>query len=65
MFKRESIKAVSIYTPPHTHKEVVSEAINRKISVLCEKPLALNVKDGKQLVNLAKEKSYLANWFLF
>ncbi|MEK6646028.1 MAG: Gfo/Idh/MocA family oxidoreductase [Candidatus Firestonebacteria bacterium] len=59
MFKRESIKAVSICTPPHTHKEVVSEAINRKISVLCEKPLALNVKDGKQLVNLAKEKKVI------
>ncbi|MDD5680949.1 MAG: Gfo/Idh/MocA family oxidoreductase [Candidatus Omnitrophica bacterium] len=49
------INAVVIATPAATHYELVSQALNAGKDVLVEKPLALNLKHGRELVDLAKE----------
>lgn len=41
----EPLDGVTVCTPPNTHAEIVSAAIERDIKVLCEKPLAPSVDD--------------------
>ena len=47
MFKAETLDAVYIATPNHTHAELIKAAADRDIRVLCEKPLATNLADLK------------------
>lgn len=51
------IKAVAIATPAITHYEFVKKSILADKDVFVEKPLALNSKDARELVTLAKEKN--------
>lgn len=39
-----------VLTPASTHREIVEAVANARIHVLCEKPLALTVEDGKAMV---------------
>ena len=50
------IKGIVIATPAHTHYEVAKKSIVAGKNVFVEKPLALKVKEGKELVRLAEEK---------
>jgi len=50
------IKAVAIATPAETHTAIVTKALNAGKDVFVEKPLALYVNEGEQLLALAKEK---------
>jgi predicted dehydrogenase len=56
LFKRESIDAISLCTPPNTHEEIALKAFDNGAHVLCEKPLATTVKSGIRMVNAAKSK---------
>lgn len=49
------IAAVSIATPAETHAGLVKEALLRGKDVLVEKPLALSLSDGEELVAFARE----------
>ncbi|NHJ02692.1 MAG: gfo/Idh/MocA family oxidoreductase [Candidatus Heimdallarchaeota archaeon] len=51
------IDLVHIATPPNTHASFASQALQQMKHVLCEKPLALSIEEGNQLVNLAKAKN--------
>lgn len=53
LFESSKIDAVSVCTPPNTHAEIVQEALERNISVLCEKPLAENFEAGKKILDIA------------
>lgn len=55
MLKNESFDAVSICTPTQYHYEVTKFAINKKINVLLEKPIAMEYKHGVSLLSLAKK----------
>ncbi len=46
---------VSINTYPETHAEYVKKSLEAKAHVFVEKPIATNVKDSKELVQLAKD----------
>ncbi|OHB56772.1 MAG: hypothetical protein A2Y12_20560 [Planctomycetes bacterium GWF2_42_9] len=46
--------AVVISTPPNVRYAMIKECINRRIAILCEKPLALNFAEAKKIVALAK-----------
>jgi predicted dehydrogenase len=51
------IEAVAIATPPHTHFDLVSRALNAGKHVLVEKPLARTGDEAAGLVALAEERN--------
>ncbi|HHN65010.1 MAG TPA: oxidoreductase, partial [Nitrospirae bacterium] len=51
------IKAIIISTPAATHYEIAKKALLSKKDVLVEKPLALTVKEGEELINIAEKES--------
>jgi UDP-2-acetamido-3-amino-2,3-dideoxy-glucuronate N-acetyltransferase len=55
--KNPKVKAVAISTPAATHHSLVKEAFLADKDVFFEKPIALNYKEGEELVSLANEKN--------
>lgn len=55
LIKKMSLDAVSITVPTKLHHQVALAFINSGISVLVEKPLAENVKQARDIANLAKQ----------
>lgn len=58
--ERENPDMVIITTPMHLHFEEVMCALRKGISVYCEKPLAVNTTQCRQISKLAKEMGCLA-----
>jgi predicted dehydrogenase len=56
LLKNQEIDAISICTPPNTHAEIALKALSNDIHVLCEKPMATNVDEGKAMFDAAKNK---------
>jgi predicted dehydrogenase len=56
LFKRNTIDAISLCTPPNTHEEIALKAFDNGAHVLCEKPLAATVESGVRMVNAARSK---------
>ncbi|MEO0129205.1 MAG: Gfo/Idh/MocA family oxidoreductase [candidate division WOR-3 bacterium] len=55
IFANSEISAVAIATPACTHYELVKKALSNNKNVFVEKPLALTVEQGLDLVELAKK----------
>jgi predicted dehydrogenase len=53
---RDDIYLVHIATPPTTHAELVTRVLEAGKHVLCEKPLATELKDAKAMIALAEKK---------
>jgi predicted dehydrogenase len=53
ILKREDIHAAVIATPNVTHAPIALEAIRHGKHVLCEKPLAMNYQEAKQMADAA------------
>jgi UDP-2-acetamido-3-amino-2,3-dideoxy-glucuronate N-acetyltransferase len=51
-----SIKAIVVSTPAVLHYKMVKEALSYGKDVFVEKPLSLNVHEGKELVKIAESK---------
>jgi predicted dehydrogenase len=51
----ENIHAVIVATPPHTHKQIVLDALQAGKHVWCEPPLALNLEDAKAIAKAATQ----------
>lgn len=49
------IEAVVVATPPHTHREVATLALERGLTVLCEKPIAHDLADASAMIAAARE----------
>jgi UDP-2-acetamido-3-amino-2,3-dideoxy-glucuronate N-acetyltransferase len=56
LFQRSDIDAVAIATPAATHYTLVKQALQHAKDVFVEKPLALSVSQGIELVRLAQER---------
>lgn len=56
LFASGLIDAVSVATPNFAHHPLTMSALNAGLHVLCEKPLALDAKLAKQMVDTAKKK---------
>lgn len=54
-FKDEEIDVVYIGTPHPFHKDQAIQAIENGKHVLCEKPFTVNLKDSKELIEVAKK----------
>lgn len=55
VLRDESIRAVAIATPAESHAGAVREALLAGKDVFVEKPLCLSVREGAELVDLAKK----------
>ena len=56
LFSSEQVDAVYIATPPHTHFDLVMEALKHHKHVICEKPFMLNHKQAEIAYAYAKEQ---------
>ena len=64
LLRSEELDAVSICTPPPSHREITERAAARGLHVLCEKPLAMSVEEGHAMVAAAKHANvYLLTAF--
>ncbi len=56
------IKAIAISTPAVTHYELVKKALVAGKDVFVEKPISLTVKEGEELVKIAKRERIGFSW---
>ncbi|HEX5167467.1 MAG TPA: Gfo/Idh/MocA family oxidoreductase [Thermomicrobiales bacterium] len=49
------VDAVTIATPPHLHHPITLAAIESGLHVLCEKPMARNVAEARDMLRMARE----------
>jgi len=57
MLAKERLDAITICVPHPFHAPIAIEAMNRKIHVLCEKPLAVTVSQADAMVEAAEKNS--------
>jgi len=57
LLQNSKIEAVVISTPAVTHYSLVKEALLSNKDVFVEKPIAINYKEGEELVSLAKREN--------
>lgn len=57
LLSHPEIKAIAISTPAATHYELVKKSLTAKKDVFVEKPLALTMKEGEELVRLAEKEN--------
>ena len=59
-FSREDkIDVVAIVTPNHMHHPISMSFMNKGFNIICDKPLAMNLKECEELVRTQKEKSVI------
>jgi predicted dehydrogenase len=49
-----SVSAVSVASPPHTHRDLVLEAVGAGKHVICEKPFAANAREAEEMCAAAE-----------
>ncbi len=57
VLRNPGIKAVAISSPAATHYDMVKSALSADKDVYVEKPLALRLQEGQELVELAKKRN--------
>ncbi len=64
LVERDDIDAIDICTPNNMHHDIAIAAAKAGKMILCEKPLAMNAAEGKEMVD-AVEKAGVANtvWY--
>ncbi len=54
MAKGAELDAVIVCTPPASHPEICISLLERKLAVLCEKPLSIDSKSARKMIEAAK-----------
>ncbi len=57
---RDDVDLVCITTPPNLHREMALEAIRNGKHVLCEKPMAMNAAEAREMTDAANKAGVLA-----
>lgn len=66
MLKSDDVDAVYISTPHPMHKKWAIEAARQKKHILCEKPMALNAEDAREIIEVAKRQDvFLMEAFMY
>lgn len=52
--ENEAVDAIIIATPPNLHTDIACYFLERKVPVLCEKPLCLSVEDAQKIIKTAE-----------
>lgn len=52
--ENEALDAVIVATPPKSHPEIACYFLERKVPVLCEKPLCVSVSEANQMISAAE-----------
>ena len=52
-FARDDVDVVAVTTPPHTHAEIVRDAVAAGKHVLCEKPFARDLDQAREMLRAA------------
>lgn len=55
LVKRDDIDIIDITSPSNVHKEIAIAAAEAGKHVMCEKPLALNVHDAREMLSVVKK----------
>ena len=58
--QREDIDLISITTPPNLHRQMTLFSIEHEKHILCEKPMAMNIAEAREMTEKAKEKGLMA-----
>lgn len=53
MLQKEDLDSVHILTPHYLHPSMAIQALNKKINVLTEKPISINPRDAKKMIEAA------------
>ena len=53
--REPDLDAVIVATPPNTHREIAGYFFDRKVNVLCEKPLCLSVAEAREMIDHAEK----------
>jgi predicted dehydrogenase len=56
MVKRDDVDVVDISAPQYLHHEIAMEALRAGKHVFCEKPLAMNLSQAREMYELAEKK---------
>lgn len=59
MIEKEDLDGVTICTPATTHFQVALKTLSSGINTFVEKPMTITTKEGKELIEKAKEKNKL------
>ncbi len=59
LIQRDDIDVIDIVTPNHTHPEIAIEAAEAGKHIISEKPLALNVKDAKRMLEAVEKNNVI------
>ena len=66
MFEQEKLDLVSVCAPNFLHHPVVIAAARAGIHAICEKPLAISVEQGQEMIEVCREKGtklfYAEDW---
>ena len=60
LVERDDVDLVSVVTPPATHFEITLAALTHGKAVLCEKPMAMNVREAEAMTERAREAGVLS-----
>jgi len=55
LIARDDIHIIEVCTPNYLHKDIIIEALQAGKHVVCEKPLAMDLNEAKQILNTAKK----------
>ncbi len=58
--ENEAVDLICIAAPPAFHREMTLFALERGRHVLCEKPMAMNAAEAREMLEKSKEKNLLA-----
>jgi predicted dehydrogenase len=65
LLKRDDIDIIDVCTPNISHKEIIIDALNAGKHVICEKPLAMDLAEAKEILEIAQKHPELISQITF